>query len=63
MKNFYVYQVNSKGDILNIKYGIKAKSRLHAIESMGVEKIYWEGARPYGVEYIGSKFKTYAKLQ
>jgi hypothetical protein len=63
MKTFYVYSVDAKGDIVSVKYGIKAKSRLDAIEQSNVEKVYWEGARPYGVSYIGSKFKMYAKLQ
>jgi|LauGreDrversion4_2_1035121.scaffolds.fasta_scaffold614949_1 hypothetical protein len=63
MKTFYVYSVNTEGSIAYVKYGIKAKSRLDAIKQSNVEKVYWEGARPYGVEYIGSKFKVYAKLQ
>lgn len=63
MKTFYVYSVNTKGDIVSVQYGIRAKSRLDAIEQSGVEKVYWEGNRPYGVEYIGSKFRVYAKLE
>ena len=63
MKTFYVYYVDNKGEIVTCRYGIKAKSRLDAIKQLGVEKVYWEGSRPYGVTFIGSKFKAYAKLQ
>jgi hypothetical protein len=63
MKTFYVYSINTNGEVVSAEYGIKAKSRLDAIEKSSVEKVYWEGSRPYGVKYIGSKYKVYAKLQ
>jgi hypothetical protein len=63
MKTFYVYSINTKGEIVSSQYGIKAKSRLDAIRQSDVEKVYWEGSKPYGVKYVGSKFKVYAKLQ
>jgi hypothetical protein len=63
MKTFYVYSIDAKGEIVSTEYGIKAKSRLDAIHQSDVEKVYWEGSEPYGVKYVGSKFKVYAKLQ
>ena len=62
MREYYVYSVSSKGDFMSAKYGIKAKSRLDAIKQMDIEKVYWEGNRPYGVPFIGSKVKVYAVL-
>jgi len=32
MKTFYVYSINTNGEVVSAEYGIKAKSRLDAIE-------------------------------
>ena len=63
MRTFYIYTINEKSEIISYTYGVKAKSRFDAIKHSNVAKIYWQGNRPYGVDYIGSKFKVYAKLQ
>lgn len=64
MRTFYIYSVNSKGEILNAVYGIKEKSRLDALKKqINIEKIYWNGNTPYGVMFTGSKEKIFAKLQ
>jgi hypothetical protein len=46
--------------LINDGRRIQAKSSLEALKQAGYEFIYWQGNKPYGVQYPESKLKVYA---